>query len=156
MKGRFMATQQLAFTDDHKQQLTNMLLGMRHKFSLELHALDGRMAKVALGTDITICSNHPADSTDGCIRQEEHVAKQLTDGRLKIIKKIDEAIRRVEKGEYGYCSECEEPIPIMRLKAVPFADKCVQCKSLLERSMTILKSGSEVRVDKMHKMPQYT
>jgi len=46
---------------------------------------------------------------------------------------IDEALLRIEEGEYGICEECEEEIPLGRLKAMPFARHCVRCKSDLEK-----------------------
>lgn len=46
---------------------------------------------------------------------------------------IDEALLRINEGEYGICEECEEEIPLGRLKAMPFARHCVKCKSDLEK-----------------------
>jgi DnaK suppressor protein len=46
---------------------------------------------------------------------------------------IDEALLRIDEGEYGICEECEEEIPIGRLKAMPFARHCVKCKADLEK-----------------------
>jgi DnaK suppressor protein len=42
---------------------------------------------------------------------------------------IESALSRMEKGEYGFCEDCEENIPAGRLKAMPFATLCVKCKS---------------------------
>ena len=42
---------------------------------------------------------------------------------------IESALSRMEKGEYGFCEDCEENIPAARLKAMPFATLCVKCKS---------------------------
>jgi RNA polymerase-binding transcription factor len=41
---------------------------------------------------------------------------------------IDEALRRLEAGTYGECAECGTEIPAARLKALPFAVKCVNCQ----------------------------
>ncbi|BCS55607.1 TraR/DksA family transcriptional regulator [Geobacter sp. SVR] len=46
---------------------------------------------------------------------------------------IDEALLRIDEDEYGICEECEEEIPLGRLKAMPFARHCVKCKSDLEK-----------------------
>lgn len=48
-------------------------------------------------------------------------------------KKIDEALRRIEKNEYGLCRECEDPIRFSRLRARPTADLCIVCKEESER-----------------------
>ena len=41
---------------------------------------------------------------------------------------IDEALGRAEKGRYGICAGCSEPIPLARLRALPFAIYCVECQ----------------------------
>lgn len=41
--------------------------------------------------------------------------------------RIDMAIRRLEEGDYGYCSECGEEIPEARLQIDPMAERCVKC-----------------------------
>ncbi len=45
---------------------------------------------------------------------------------------IEDALRRIEEGTYGYCEECGEKISKQRLKAVPFATLCVNCKAKKE------------------------
>jgi len=49
------------------------------------------------------------------------------------VKKLDSALKRMEKNEYGMCVECEEPIRFERLKARPTADYCIICKEESER-----------------------
>jgi DnaK suppressor protein len=44
------------------------------------------------------------------------------------LRDIDEAIARLHLGRYGLCSVCAGPIPTARLKAVPFATRCVPCQ----------------------------
>lgn len=57
----------------------------------------------------------------------------LNDREREKLHAIDEALLRIEEGEYGVCEECEEEIPLGRLKAMPFARHCVRCKSELEK-----------------------
>lgn len=42
---------------------------------------------------------------------------------------IDQAVRRIENGSYGLCLRCGQKIPKMRLKAIPHAELCVDCKA---------------------------
>ena len=44
------------------------------------------------------------------------------------LKKIDEALERIEKGTYGTCEECGKKIPTERCLAFPTAAKCMGCK----------------------------
>ena len=45
------------------------------------------------------------------------------------LEQIESALSRMENGEYGFCEDCGENIPVGRLKAMPFATLCVKCKS---------------------------
>jgi DnaK suppressor protein len=53
------------------------------------------------------------------------------------LRKIDEAILRLQEGRYGACVECDEAISEARLKALPFADLCRACQERLEDSRAI-------------------
>lgn len=52
---------------------------------------------------------------------------------LKLITKIDDALRRIENGEYGYCEETGDPIGIRRLEARPVATLTVEAQERRER-----------------------
>jgi len=70
----------------------------------------------------------------------------LGDREREKIRNIDEALARLEEGEYGICEDCEEEIPIGRLKAMPFARLCVKCKADLEKLQAQTKRFEEDRV----------
>lgn len=46
---------------------------------------------------------------------------------------VENALARIADGTYGYCQQCEEPIPAKRLEALPWAERCVQCEAQLEQ-----------------------
>lgn len=54
------------------------------------------------------------------------------DRERKLLRKIDEAINRLDLDEYGFCDTCGLEIGIRRLEARPTATLCVDCKSLDE------------------------
>src|SRR3990172_6302722 len=66
--------------------------------------------------------------------QESDIALELRnrDRERKLIKKIDEALGRLENGEYGYCGSCGVEIGLKRLEARPTATLCIDCKTLEE------------------------
>ncbi len=70
----------------------------------------------------------------------------LGDREREKLRNIDEALLKIEEGEYGICEECEEEIPIGRLKIVPFARYCVKCKSDIEKQQAQTKRFEEDRV----------
>ncbi|HUI78662.1 MAG TPA: TraR/DksA family transcriptional regulator [Bryobacteraceae bacterium] len=47
---------------------------------------------------------------------------------IKLLREISDALLRIEHGNYGVCLECEEPISVKRLEAVPWARYCVTCQ----------------------------
>lgn len=72
----------------------------------------------------------------GVIDDEEHSldAEELGVGfsvlelTSQTVKGIESALRRVETGEYGTCSDCQSRISSERLRALPFADRCRGCQ----------------------------
>jgi DnaK suppressor protein len=48
---------------------------------------------------------------------------------LAAVEEIDRALAKIEDGTYGICERCEQQIPKERLRAIPWAALCVQCKS---------------------------
>jgi len=52
--------------------------------------------------------------------------------RNRMRNQIDEALRRLEDGTYGTCEDCSREINPERLKAMPFARRCVECQRKAE------------------------
>jgi DnaK suppressor protein len=76
---------------------------------------------------------NPPDPNDRA-SQETDMSLELRsrDRERKLIKKIDEAIERIDTGDYGYCDSCGVEIGIERLEARPTAELCIDCKTLNE------------------------
>ncbi len=70
----------------------------------------------------------------------------LGDREREKLRNIDEALLKIEEGEYGICEECEEEIPLGRLKVMPFARYCVKCKADIEKLQAQTKRFEEDRV----------
>jgi DnaK suppressor protein len=70
----------------------------------------------------------------------------LGDREREKLHTIDEALLKIKEGEYGICEECEEDIPLGRLKVVPFARYCVKCKADIEKQQAQTKRFEEDRV----------
>jgi DnaK suppressor protein len=61
------------------------------------------------------------------------VELRTRDRERKLVQKIDEALIRIEKGEYGYCDETGEPIGLRRLEARPIATLSLEAQEQHER-----------------------
>jgi DnaK suppressor protein len=75
--------------------------------------------------------------------RERELSLLLGDRAREQLNEIDEALRRIEDGSYGYCEECGEKIGIGRLKAMPFTQLCVECKSRMEKEVGTRKRFDE-------------
>lgn len=54
-----------------------------------------------------------------------------------ILKRIDEALDSLERGDYGICIDCEGDIPIKRLISVPYVERCIDCMTKWEESQSV-------------------
>lgn len=61
----------------------------------------------------------------------EHILA-LSRSEREHLAQIVDALTRIDEGKYGICTGCEQPIPEKRLKAIPHAVLCVECKSRAE------------------------
>ena len=57
---------------------------------------------------------------------------RIRDRERRLIKKIDQALERIEEGTFGLCERCGEEIGTKRLKARPVTTYCIHCKTKLE------------------------
>jgi len=91
-----------------------------------------QMSKEALeknganGGEISNMPVHPADL--GSDNYEQEFTLGLIQGQQDELREIQAALARVEDGSYGKCEDCGKKIPKTRLKAVPHARLCIECK----------------------------
>ncbi len=67
------------------------------------------------------------------IETERALELRTRDRARKLISKIDEALKRIEDGSYGFCEETEEPISVSRLEARPIATLSIEAQERHER-----------------------
>lgn len=75
-----------------------------------------------------------ADPADRATVEEEHALELRTrDRERKLLKKIEQAIARIDAGDYGFCEETGEPIGVPRLLARPTATLSIEAQERRER-----------------------
>lgn len=75
-----------------------------------------------------------ADLADRASNETDRSLELRTrDRERKLISKIDDALRRIEEGSYGYCIETDEPIGVKRLEARPIATLSLEAQERHER-----------------------
>ena len=75
----------------------------------------------------------PADMAANAYTKELLFSMSANDRHL--LELIDEALERIEDGEFGKCVHCGEPVQEKRLEAVPWARHCLRCQDLQERGL---------------------
>lgn len=75
------------------------------------------------------------DSIDQATQSlDKEILFELSDNERKILRDVDAALRKMEKGTYGYCEHCKKQIEKKRIKALPSARYCMICQSGSERN----------------------
>jgi len=72
---------------------------------------------------------------------EQAMRMRLCNREALYLKKVDEALQRIEDGLFGLCEECDEQIELKRLEARPTATLCVSCKEEQERKEVLTAAG---------------
>ena len=64
---------------------------------------------------------------------DKNVEMKAINRQIKLISKIDQALKRIQDGTYGYCTETGEPIGLKRLMARPVAELCIAAQEKHEK-----------------------
>ena len=73
------------------------------------------------------------DPTDQAVAElDNNFVLRLRGREQKLLKKIDDAISRIDSGVYGVCESCGEQISMKRLEARPVTTLCIECKTRQE------------------------
>ena len=81
----------------------------------------------------TDTENHPDLADRASSETDKALELRTRDRQRKLISKIDEAMRRIEDGIYGFCEETGEPIGLQRLEARPIATLSLEAQERHER-----------------------
>ena len=79
----------------------------------------------------TAYDNHLGDTATETYDRELDYSLEESSERLRA--EIDAALKRIEEGTYGICSNCGKQIPEERLEALPWATLCIDCQRQQER-----------------------
>ena len=80
--------------------------------------------------DVSGHALHMADVATDMYDREFNLG--LASNDRETLSRVNDALQRISEGEYGNCSQCEKPIAVARLKAIPYVETCVKCQEQLE------------------------
>jgi RNA polymerase-binding transcription factor DksA len=100
--------------------------GIIERLRIRKAELENRLGKVETSMRKTYAKDWEEQSIE---RENDEVVDALDETLRTELNLVNAALARVEKNEYGICSICDEPIPVARLEALPYTDRCVSCAS---------------------------
>ena len=108
-------------------------------FRVRLAKMRDELLENAASTGANLRENElVADPADRATVEEEHALElRVRDRERKLIKKIEEALGRIDEGEYGWCEETGDPIGIGRLLARPTATLSIDAQERRERTQKL-------------------
>lgn len=111
-----------------RAQMREVLLAQRGTLAQELGTLQEGASRVQHARDVLLQDGDDAQQRDA----DREVDFARTDQLAREISAVDAALERLERGEYGRCSDCDAVIPFDRLRANPHAIRCIACETAFE------------------------
>ena len=128
MNSKSMDKKQLA---EFQKQLVELREKILHDIK-NMSAVNSADHKDTTG-DVSGHALHMADVATDMYDREFNLGLASNDRELLF--KIEGALKRVESRAFGLCSHCHKPVPLVRLKAIPYAETCLKCQEELEKKL---------------------
>src|SRR3990172_5830121 len=103
-----------------------IILDKRKEILEELETLKASMMDVPTGEYVTENSTYSLHMEQGTDTMEREKTFLFASREGKFLNYLDDALKRIEKGEYGFCIDCGSLIDKERLEAVPHAQLCIK------------------------------
>jgi RNA polymerase-binding protein DksA len=110
-----------------------LLITERAKLAGEIKAIAEEASKSPreASGDLSAYTLHMADMAADTYERE--LSMNIVSSEQELLYQIDDALKRLDDGSYGVCAQCNKPIAMSRLKAVPYASMCVACQRTKEQ-----------------------
>ncbi len=120
-------------TKDQKKQFHDALLAERAKFAGEIRSIAREASKSPreASGDLSAYPMHMADMSSDTYERE--LSMNLASTEQEVLYQIDDALKRWDDGTFGVCQQCNKPISMSRLKAVPYGPMCIACQRAQEQ-----------------------
>lgn len=107
-----------------KKKVNDLLKQMKNNETID--------SKSEFASELSIYDNHPSDVATELSDIEKGMAFKSNEKSIE--KKIDDALKSIEKGTYGKCKMCGKDIKEERLEFLPYAEHCIKCQSIVNRN----------------------
>lgn len=102
--------------DEERERIEGLING--YSKSME----DARMAEGAGER-----SSDPASAEAGAAATDYETQMSLQRNAMLLFERVNYALRKMDRSEYGNCDICGKPIPVARLRYLPYVDSCIEC-----------------------------
>lgn len=126
-------------TKDQNNEIRKLLLDRRKKI---LHEARVEISKFMTGDTKQLIDTAIDDGDWSFVDMAKGIDLKKLSAQKDTLNKIDEALRKIDDGTYGLCDDCGSEISKERLKVIPFAVLCVECKEQREKFEEFESSGS--------------
>jgi DnaK suppressor protein len=114
-----------AISGERTERLRQLLLARRQEVQQQIDALLAQHR----ADQIRSREESVADTEDlSTQNSNSHQQLSILEVRNQMRLQLDAALQRLEEGAYGLCENCQKPISEERLKALPFARRCIDCQ----------------------------
>ena len=124
------------------QELRQVLEGRRREIEASVR---GQLATVREERATADHINALDDGEVSDVDIQEDIELALVQMKLETLQRIDVALARLDAGLYGRCIDCGDDIAAARLRALPFAVRCLECEDVRETDV-----DSQRRLDRGH------
>jgi len=123
----------MPLSKEQAKQLRQLLITERAKLASEIKAIAQETSKSPreASGDLSAYTVHMADMAADTYERE--LSMNIVSSEQELLYQIDDALKRLDDGSYGVCQQCNQPIAMSRLKAVPYASMCIQCQRAKEQ-----------------------
>jgi RNA polymerase-binding protein DksA len=123
----------MALTRDQIKQFRQLLITERAKLADEIKSIarDASTSPREASGDLSAYTVHMADMAADTYERE--LSMNIASSEQEVLYQIDEALKRLDDGSFGICQQCNQPIAMSRLKAVPYASLCIACQRSKEQ-----------------------
>lgn len=123
----------MSLTKEQIKQFRQLLITERAKLAKEIRSIAQETSKSPreASGDLSAYTVHMADMAADTYERE--VSMNIVSNEQEILYQIDDALKRLDDGSFGICQQCNQPITMSRLKAVPYASLCIACQRTKEQ-----------------------